>query len=69
LNLTYNADKEGKMTVRVLNSEGKTILNNTLSAYPGVNNGHVHLGELPTGTYNLVCILDGKTETHKIVFR
>ena len=69
LNVVFNSDKEGKMEVRVLSSSGKTILSTTLQAYAGVNKGHIHLGELPSGTYVLLCSLNGEKETHRLVFK
>jgi plastocyanin len=69
LMMTFNALKEGKMQVSVVNSQGQTIIKNEMQAYQGVNNGHVHLGNLTPGTYTIVCILGGVRETHKIIFR
>lgn len=67
LNLTFNSEKEGKMMVKVVNQEGKIIITRNMQAYPGVNSGHVHLGERPAGTYTVICTLDETTETHRIV--
>lgn len=67
--MTFNSEKKGKMTVMVINPQGQIILQNQMQAYPGVNNGHVHLGNLAAATYTLVCVMNEVKETHKIVFR
>lgn len=69
LMMTFNAEKEGKMNVKVINTEGKMLINTTMQAYPGVNNGHLHLGNLSAGNYSVVCILNGTKETHQIAVR
>ncbi len=69
LMMTFNAEKEGKMEVNVINAQGQVVTKNQLQAYRGVNNGHVHLGNISTGTYTLVCILNGVRETHQIVIK
>lgn len=69
LMLTFRAEKEGKMEVVVMNAQGQAIIRNQMQAYPGVNNGHVHLGNLRAGSYTLVCVMNGVRETHKIVFK
>lgn len=67
LMLTFNAEKEGKMNVKVVNTEGKVLLNTLMQAYPGVNNGHLHLGDLPAGNYSVVFMLNGLKETHHVI--
>ncbi len=69
LMMTFNADKEGKMNVSVINAEGKKIISTIMQAYPGVNNGHLHLGDLATGTYSIVCLLNGIKETHQVIVK
>jgi plastocyanin len=69
LMMMFNADKEGKMNVKVMNAEGKTIINSVMQAYPGINNGHLHLGNLSAGTYSVVCQLNGVKETHQVIVR
>ncbi|MEJ7685486.1 MAG: T9SS type A sorting domain-containing protein [Segetibacter sp.] len=69
LMMTFNADKEGKMNVQVINAEGKTIISTMMQAYPGVNNGHLHLGNLSTGSYSVVCMLNGIKETHQVIVK
>lgn len=69
LMLQFNADKTGKMDVNILNMEGKAVLKTSMYAVPGVNNGHIHLGDLAPGTYNLIFSLDGTKETHRIIVK
>lgn len=69
LMMTFNAKKEGKMEVSLINSQGQQVIKTQMQAYEGVNNGHVHLGNLTPGTYTLICLLDGVRETHKIIFK
>lgn len=69
LMMSFNAAKEGKMQVQVINSQGRAIIKTQMQAYAGVNNGHVHLGVLPAGTYTLICILDGFKETHQLIYK
>ncbi len=67
LMMTFNADKEGKMNVQVINAEGKTIISTMMQAYQGVNNGHLPLRNLSSGNYAVVCKLNGIKETHQII--
>jgi len=69
LMMTFNAGKEGKMQVNVINPQGQMILKTQLQAYQGVNMGHVHLGNLPPGNYTLVCFLDGLKETYQVIIK
>ncbi|MEJ7829193.1 MAG: T9SS type A sorting domain-containing protein [Segetibacter sp.] len=69
LMMTFNANKEGNMDVNVINAQGQRVIKTQMQAYQGVNNGHVHLGNLPQGTYTLICTLDGIKETHQIIFK
>lgn len=67
LMLTFNAEKEGKMNVKVVNTEGKILINTMMQAYQGINNGHLHLGELPSGSYSIIFMLNGLKETHQVI--
>lgn len=69
LMMTFNADKEGKMNVQVINADGKTIISTMMQAYPGVNNGHLHLGNLSAGSYSVVCLLNGIKETRQVIVK
>lgn len=69
LMMTFNAVKEGKMEVDIINAQGQTVMNTQMQATRGVNNGHMHLGDLPPGTYTLICLLNGIKESHQIIFK
>ena len=69
LNMTFNSEKQGQMQVQVVNAEGKTIITRNMQAYVGVNRGHIHLGDQPTGTYTLICSMDGVSESHQVVYK
>ncbi len=69
LMMTFNSEKEGKMEVNVINAQGQTVLKTHMQAYQGVNNGHVHLGDLVPGSYTLICIMNDVKETHQIILK
>lgn len=66
LMLQFNAAKAGNMTANLSDMLGRIILKTTLSAERGVNNGHIHLGDIPPGIYIISFNLDGITEAYKI---
>ncbi|MBC7937702.1 MAG: T9SS type A sorting domain-containing protein [Rhizobacter sp.] len=65
--IIFNADEKSVLLANVTDLSGKQLLTVKLSALPGVNNGHIHLGDLAAGTYTIRFTLNGKTETHKII--
>lgn len=67
LMLTFNAEKDGKMNVKVVSTEGKVLINTMMQTYQGVNNGHLHLGNLPPGNYSIIFMLDGLKETCQVI--
>jgi plastocyanin len=67
LMLQFNADKTGVMIARLLDMQGKVVLKTELSAEQGVNNGHIHLGDLPAGIYTINFSLDGVSESYRVV--
>lgn len=69
LMLTFNAEAAGTMQVQVVDMQGKKVIETTMAAVEGVNNGHLHMGDLPTGTYNILFSLAGTTETKKVVVK
>lgn len=66
LMLKFNADKAGKMDVKIANLEGKYLIKTSLQASEGVNNGHLMLDALPAGTYSVIFTLNGIKEVHKL---
>lgn len=69
LMLEFYADKEGTMNAKLFASDGKLALQSNLSADQGLNSGHIHLGNLAPGIYNIVFTMDGKKESYKIVLQ
>ncbi|KAA9041777.1 T9SS type A sorting domain-containing protein [Ginsengibacter hankyongi] len=67
LMVQFNADRPGVMLARLMDVEGKLVLKSELSAVQGINNGHIHLGNVPAGIYTLYFKLDGINESYRIV--
>lgn len=67
LMLQFNADKPGVMVAKLMDVQGKLVLKSELSAVQGINNGHIHLGNLPAGIYTIYFKLDGINESYRIV--
>ena len=67
LMLQFNADKKSVMIAKLVDIQGKVVLKTELSAEQGVNNGHIHLGDVPAGIYTLYLTLDGISESHRLV--
>ena len=47
----------------------KIVIETTLSGDAGLNNGHIHLGNIPPGTYNIVFTLNGLKENYRVVLQ
>ena len=67
LMLQFNADKPGVMIAKLIDSQGKLVLKSELSAVQGLNNGHIHLGNVAAGIYTIYFTLDGISESYRIV--
>lgn len=67
LMLQFNADKPGTMKVKIVDMQARIILETELTASPGVNNGHIHLGDIPAGIYMIYFSMDGINESYKII--
>ena len=67
LMLKFNAEKAGKMDVKIANAEGKYILQTSMEATEGVNNGHLMLGNISAGTYSVIFTLNNIKEVHNLV--
>ncbi len=63
----FNSDRNTTMKAVVRDANGKIVMALNLSANRGINNGHIHMGDLPTGIYNINFSLDGLKETKKIL--
>ncbi len=67
LMLKFNADKSGTMVAKIIDAQGKLVLQTDLSAATGVNSGHIHLGEISNGTYTIQFTLEGTSESYRII--
>ncbi|CAN5305547.1 hypothetical protein BH09BAC2_BH09BAC2_05110 [soil metagenome] len=65
--LKFNADKPGNMIAKIYDIRGKLILKTELSAETGINNGHIHLGDISEGIYTITFWLNGIKESYKIL--
>jgi len=69
LMLQFNADADGKMKVQLYTQSGKLVTETEMTAVKGLNNGHMHLGDLTPGSYYMLFTLGNKTEKHIILFQ
>lgn len=67
LMLQFNADAAGKLKAEVYNAAGKKVLTDEMNAVTGLNNGHLHLGDMPPGIYNIVFSMGKMKETYRVV--
>lgn len=65
----FYSDRDSKMIAQVRDAAGKLIMNLDLSASRGINNGHIHMGDLPAGRYTIIFSLDGLKETRNILVK
>jgi plastocyanin len=69
LMLQFNADRNTSMKALVLDTYGRTVMNLSMSANKGINNGHIHMADLPAGIYTIIFSMDGVKEIHKAVVK
>lgn len=69
LMIQFNADEKTRMLAKITDMNGRQVLTTQLSASPGVNNGHIHLGDLAAGNYIIQFSMNGVTESYKITKR
>ena len=67
LMIQFNAENAGSMTVNVFDANGKHVLKTNMAAFPGLNNGHVHVCDLAPGIYTLQFNYEGLRETKRVV--
>ncbi|MDQ6889005.1 MAG: T9SS type A sorting domain-containing protein [Bacteroidota bacterium] len=67
LMLQFNADKASTMIARLIDAQGRLVLQTELSTVQGVNNGHIHVGGISKGFYTLQFSLDGVTESRQVI--
>lgn len=65
--IQYNAEKEGKMVAKIFDLSGKMVLQLQMSAFPGLNNAHLHVCDLNAGLYNVQFSYNGITENKRII--
>lgn len=67
LQVQFNAEKNGKMLVNVFDFSGKLVLRETMAAFYGLNNAHLHVCELQKGLYTIRFELENLQEVKKIL--
>jgi len=67
LEFQFNAENEGKLAVDVFDLNGKQVIKTTMQAFHGLNNGHLHVCDLPSGTYTINFKYEGLSETKKVI--
>jgi plastocyanin len=67
--MQFNSDIEGGMRVQLFAQNGKLVQEQVMSASKGINNGHFHMGDLPAGSYYIVCTLGSRTEKHTVIMK
>lgn len=67
LMIKFNADKPGQMNAKLIDDQGKLVMETNLAATQGINNGHIHLGAVAKGTYTLQFNVEGSSESYRII--
>lgn len=67
LMIKFNADKPGQMNAKLIDNQGKLVMEINLAASQGINNGHIHIGAVAKGIYTLQFTLEGISESYRIV--
>lgn len=67
LMIQFNADKTSELVAKVYDANGRLAAETKMSAFPGLNNGHIHVCNLSAGTYTIKFNLDGITQSKKIL--
>ncbi|MBL7815921.1 MAG: T9SS type A sorting domain-containing protein [Saprospiraceae bacterium] len=62
LNVVFNSSKDGQVTLHVVDILGRTVSQQTVSAYSGQNSANLKLGNLAPGSYYVV-LSDGLSKT------
>ena len=69
LMVQYNAEKEGSVQTKIYDLSGKLVLQSKMSAFPGLNNAHLHVCDLPAGIYNIQFSYNGTRENKRIIIQ
>lgn len=62
----FNAETLGAMDVGVYNMDGKMVTSAKMQAFPGLNNGYLHINYLEPGNYTLIFNYENKVEARSI---
>jgi len=67
LMLQFNSDKVGTMHVQLFDASGRLVKEADMSALAGLNNGHFHIGDVPSGTYTIIFSMNDQKESYRVV--
>ena len=67
--IQYNAEKEVKMVAKIFDLSGRMVLLLQMSAFPGLNNAHLHVCDLNAGLYNVQFSYNGVKENKRIIIQ
>lgn len=65
----FNSDNQEEIKIQLYDVNGRLVLQTSIQAIQGLNNGHLHLGSLMPGIYNAVFSMQGIKENYKIVVK
>lgn len=69
LMVQFSMEGAGKLYTTVYNAAGKIVRQQNIHGMPGLNNRELHIGDLPSGIYNIVFTLGKQRETHRVVMK
>ncbi len=69
LTIQFNAPGTSKLHATVYNATGKMVMEHDMNGVLGLNNGHLDVGDLPPGIYNIVFTMGKQRETHRVVMK
>lgn len=67
IELWFNADKTGKLLAQMYDAAGRLVYNTEMSAFTGVNFGHLHIHDLTKGIYFLKLSNGQNSESVRVV--
>ena len=67
--IQFNAEKKSQLNAAVYNSLGERVAQSKMSAFEGINNGHITLNRLPAGNYKIKFTLAGAVEVRTIMVK
>lgn len=69
LMIQFNSERSGQLYASVYDANGKRVIQTQMSAFAGLNNGHLHACHLPPGNYTIAFSLNGLKEVKKLVIK